>query len=218
MTTMAPRQISDRAALRSRISMTRERLRRAMSGDRELRDDLSAEERTEYRMVREELQADSDMDMDPRYAPLLQSLKDRLGPRRVYEVVFHPEKTLPDETTYPLSSDEAALLLAELLKGITENDRDITPPAAWTLERMIEDGLLPPTPHIGGGSLPRNAYFARHVVAAAYRRLFVPERPEVLKAEVAIAQRKLAPATAAYLKVLPDTDAQLIARALKQSR
>lgn len=154
---------------------------------------------------------------DPRYAPLLESLKDRLGSRRVYDVVFHPEKFLPGEMTYPLSSDEAALLLAELLAGITENDRDITPPAAWTLERMIEDGVLPPTPQIGGGSLPRNAYFARHVVAAAYRRLFVPERPEVLKAEVAIAQRRLAPATAAYLKVLPGTDPQLITRAVKQA-
>lgn len=82
---------------------------------------------------------------------------------------------------------------------------------------MIEDGVLPPTPQIGGGSLPRNAYFARHVVAAAYRRLFVPERPEVLKAEVAIAQRRLAPATAAYLKVLPGTDPQLITRAVKQA-
>lgn len=215
---MPSKQLSERAAVRSRVSMTRERLRRAMSGDRELRESLTAEERTEYRMVREELQADTDMDMDPRYAPLLESLKQRLGSRRVYEVVFHPEKFMPGEMTYPLSSDEAALLLAELLTGITESDREVTPPAAWTLERMIEDGVLPPTPQIGGGSLPRNAYFARHIVAAAYRRLFVPERPEVLKAEVAIAQRRLAPATAAYLKVLPGTDPRLITRAVTQVR
>ena len=209
---MAPKQLSERAALRSRISMTRERLRRAISGEIDPREDLSAEERAEYRKVREEIQADTDMDMDPRYASLLEALKDRLGSRRVYEIVFHPEKVLPDEVTYPLGKDEAALLLAELLKGI----KDVTPPAAWTLERMVEDALLPPAPQIGGGSLPRNAYFAHHIVAAAYRTLFVPERPEVLKAEVAIAQHKLAPTTATYLKVLPDTDSELISAAVEQ--
>ena len=214
---MASKRITERAALRSRISMTRERLRRAISGEIDPRDDLSPEERAEYRKVREEIQADTDMDMDLYYMPLLEALKDRVGSRRVYELVFQPEKLLPGEVTYPLSNDEAALLLAELLKGIKENDREVTPPAAWTLERMVEDGLLPPMPQIGGGSLPRNAYFARHIVAAAYRSLFVPERPEVLKAEVAIAQHKLAPATATYLKVLPDTDPQLITSAVEQA-
>jgi len=73
----------------------------------------------------------------------------------------------------PLGRDEAAALLAELLKGVGE----VAAPEAWTLERMVVEGLLPLTRQIGGGSLPRNAYFARHVVAAAYRTLFVPERP-----------------------------------------
>lgn len=215
---MTPKQITERAALRSRISMTRERLRRAISGELDPRADLSAEERVEYRKVREEIQADTDMDMDPRYAPLLEPLKDRLGPRRVYELVFHPEKVLPDEVTYPLSNDEAALLLAALLNGIKDDDREVTPPAAWTLERMVEDGLLPPTPQIGGGSLPRNAYFARHIVAAAYRALFIPEKTEVLKAEVAVARRQLSPATAAYLRVLEATDPQLIGLAATRLR
>lgn len=214
MTTMAKR-ISERAALRSRMSMTRERVRRALSGDLDPKKDLSTEERAEYRTVREEIKADTEMDLDPRYAPLLEALTDRLGSRRVHERVFHPEKTLPGEVTYPLDSHEAALLLGELLTGITEQGKGIASPAAWTLERMVDEGLLPPTPQIGGGSLPRNAYFARHIVAAAYRILFVPERPEVLKAEVAIAQHKLAPATATYLKVLPDTDPQLITSAVK---
>lgn len=208
------KQITPRAALRSRISMTRERLRRAISGELDPKEDLSVEERAEYRKVREEIKADTDMDLDPDYAPLLQALKDRLGARRVYELVFHPEKTLPGEVTYPLDNDEAALLLAELLKGQGE---DIAAPAAWTLERMVEEGLLPQTPQVGGGSLPRNAYFARHIAAAAYRILFVPERPEVLKAEAAIAQHRLAPATATYLKVLPGTDPQLIMSAVKQT-
>lgn len=215
MTAMA-KQISERAALRSRIAMTRERLRRAISGELDPREDLTPEERAEYRAVREEIQADTDMDMDPDYAPLLEALKERLGARRVYELVFHPEKVLADEVTYPLRNDEAAVLLAELLKGIKENGREVAPPAAWTLERMVEERLLPTTPQIGGGSLPRNAYFARHIVAAAYRSLFVPERPEVLKAEVAIAQHKLAPTTAAYMKVLPDTDPVLISSAVEE--
>jgi hypothetical protein len=95
------------------------------------------------------------------------------GDADVYQLVFHPEKVLPDEVTYPLGRDEAAALLAELLKGVGE----VAAPEAWTLERMVVEGLLPLTRQIGGGSLPRNAYFARHVVAAAYRTLFVPERP-----------------------------------------
>lgn len=213
---MAPmtKQLTQRAAQRSRVSMTRERLRRALSGDIDLREGLGPDERTEYHKVREEIQADTDMDMDPGYAPLLEALRRRIGARRVYEFVFHPERVLADGVTYPLSNDEAALVLAVLLKGLTQAGEEVVPPAAWTLERMVEDCLLPPTPQIGGGSLPRNAYFARHIVAAAYRTLFVPERPEVLKAEATIVRHKLAPATATYLKVLPDADLALISRAV----
>ena len=212
------KQITERAARRTRISMTGERLRRAISGDLDPREDLTAGERAEYRVVREEIQADLDMDLDPGYAPLLKAINERLGSRRVYELVFHPEKVLPDEVTYPLSNEEAALLLAELLKGAEQDGHQATPAAAWTLERMVEEGLLPPTPQIGGGSLPRNAYFARHIVAAAYRALFIPEKPEVLKAEVAVVRRQLSPETAAYLRVLEATDPQLIGLATSRLR
>lgn len=80
---MASEQITERAARRSRISMTKERMRRAISGEIDPREDLSAEERAEYRKVREEIQADTDMDMDLHYAPLLEALirRSRL-PRR----------------------------------------------------------------------------------------------------------------------------------------
>lgn len=211
MITTMTKRLTSRAALRSRISMTRERLRRALSGELDPKEDLNVDERAEYRKVREEIQADTDMDLDPDYAPLLQALRDRLGTRRVYELVFHPERTLPGEVTYPLDNAEAARLLTELLEGQGEG---ITAPAAHTLERMVEDGTLPQTPQVGGGSLPRNAYFARHIAAAAYRTLFVAERPEVLRAQAAIAQHRLAPATATYLKVLPGADPQLIMSAV----
>lgn len=151
------------------------------------------------------------MDLDPDFAPLLAALKKQIGERRVYEAVFHPEKVLPNEITYPLVKDEAAALLAHLFQG-----EKADAPEAWTLDRMLDDGLLPPALQIGGGSLPRNAYFARHIVAAAYRTLFVPERPEVLKAEAAVAQHKLSPETAAYLKILPNIDAQLVSRAVQR--
>lgn len=201
---MVTQQLSERAAERARISMTRDRLRRVMAGEI-AREELSSEERAEYRLVAEEIQADTDMDLDPAFGPLLTALKERLGARRVYEVVFHPEKTLPSEVTYPLVKDEAAALLAELLRG-----EDVNAPEAWTLDRMLEDDLLPAAPRVGGGSLPRSAYFARHIVAAAFRTLFVPEKREVLKAKAAVAQHQLEPATATYLKVLPGTDVRVI--------
>jgi len=210
MATTVTKQLSERAAQRARISMTRERVRRVMAG-KVAREELSDEERAAYRLIRAEHQADIDMDLDPAFAPLLAGLKGRLGARRVYELVFHPEKVLPNEVTYPLVKDEVALLLEELLRGAkTTVGEEARAPAAWTLERMLEEGLLPAAAQIGGGSLPRNAYFARHIVAAAYRALFVPEKPEVLKAEVAVAQHQLEPATATYLKVLPGTDVRLI--------
>lgn len=205
------KQLTERAAQRSRIAMTRERLRRAISGDLP-REELSDEERVEYRLVREEHQADLDMDMDPRFAPLLAALITRLGRRRVNELVFHPEKVLPDEVTYPLTKEEAATLLAELFRG-----ERVDAPQAWTLDRMVKEDLLPTTPQIGGGSLPRSAYFARHIVAAAYRTFFVPEKPEVLRAELAVARHELTPETAAYLKVLPGTDAELITAAVQEA-
>lgn len=208
-----PRSISERAAQVSRSSMTRARLRRSLN-DPEAFEQLTPEERMEQRVVREEIQADTDMDLDPAYSPLLRALNERLGRRRVYGLVFHPEQTLTGEVTYPLTNDEAASLLAELLEGEMDGGGTaVKPPEAWTLERMVEERLLPPTPRIGGGSLPRNAYFARHIVAASYRVLFVREKPEVLKAEATVARRELAPETAAYLKVLAGTDANLISAA-----
>lgn len=207
---MVTKQIRERAAQRVRISMTRERLQRVVAGEID-RQQLSEEERAELRRVREETQADTDMDLDPAYAPLLKALEERLGAHRVYDVVFHPEKVLEGEVTYPLVKDEAAALLTELLKG-----EGVSAPEAWTLDRMIKEDLLPAAPQIGGASLPRSAYFARHIVAAAYRTLFVAEKPEVLKAQVAIAQHELEPATASYLKVLPRTDARVIEMAQRR--
>lgn len=61
------------------------------------------------------------------------------------------------------------------------------------------------------------SWLARHIVAAAYRTLFVSEKPDVLKAELALARHKLTPTTA-YLRVLPDTDEQLIAAAVQEAR
>lgn len=201
---MVTKQISERAAQRARLSMTRQQLQRAIAGGVDP-EQLSENERAELRLVRQEHQADTDMDLDPAYKNALRALEDRLGARRVYNVLFHPEKFLADEVTYPLTNDEAALVLAELLKN-----ESVTAPGAWTLERMIKDDLLPAAPQIGGGSLPRNAYFARHVVAAAYRTLFVKEKPEALKAEVAVAQRQLEPATATYLRMLPNIDRRIV--------
>lgn len=211
------REISERAAAVARTSMTRDKLRRSLN-DSDAFALLTAEERVGYRTVREELQADLDMDLDPAYGPLLSAVKDRIGARRVYRIVFHPERVLADEVTYPLTRDEAASLLAELLHGLkSERGGPVDSPEAWTLDRMVKEGLLPQTPTIGGGSLPRHAFFARHVVAAAYRALFVSEKPEALKAQATVVRRAVSPQTAAYLRVLPHTDPRLITRAVQRT-
>ena len=197
-----PQQLSGRAVEIARLSMTRERLRRPLSDPGALAD-LSEDERREYRAVRREIQADLDMDQDPDFGPLLAALEEKLGQKRVYETVFHPERFLPGEVTYPISADEVAQVLKRLgIEGLE----------AWTIERLVDDGLLPPPPQAGGGSLPRNAYFARHVVAAAYRALFVSEKPSELEAEVRVARGEVPEATVAYLRALPRTDPAILSR------
>lgn len=197
-----PQQLSGRAVEIARLSMTRERLRRPLSDPGALAD-LSEDERREYRAVRREIQADLDMDQDPDFGPLLAALEEKLGQKRVYETVFHPERFLPNEVTYPISADEVAQVLKRLgVEGLE----------AWTIERLVDDGLLPPPPQAGGGSLPRNAYFARHVVAAAYRALFVSEKPSELEAEVRVARGEVPEATVAYLRALPRTDPAILSR------
>lgn len=198
------RVISGRVAERARLSMTRERLQRAIAGDIE-RAELSAEELADLRLIRQAIQADLDMDLDPAYKDALAALRERLGERRIYNILVRPEQVLPGEVTYPVTQEEAALLVGALLEGQT-----LKSPARWTLDRMAEDDLLPAVIYIGGGKLPRKGYFARDIVAAAYRTLFLDERPEVLKAELAIARRQLRHEAATYLKMLPEVDTQLV--------
>ena len=189
-------QITEAAARRSRIAMTRGRLRDA------LRDSLSSEERAEYQKVRAEIEADTDLDQDPVYAPLLQALIQKVGRRRAYEVLFTPERFLDGGTTYPLYNEEVERLLRAL-----GADCD-----ARTIERMVEDGVIPQPPQMGGGSLPRNAYFARHLLAAAYRALLVPEGREELRVEARVARGQVSPEAALLLRTLPGVNAAIFRR------
>lgn len=193
-------EISKRAAEQSRIAMTRSRLH-------EVRADplsLSDEERADYRKLRLEIQADTDLDDDPRYAPLLAALAQRVGRRLAYGAIFTPERLLPSGVTHPLYNAEVEQLLRAL--GAIENCD------ARTVERMVTDGVVPQPPQIGRGDLMRNAYFARHVLVIAYRVLFVPEDREDLRHDVRVASGQVSPQAVTLLRTLPSVDPRFLRR------
>lgn len=114
--------------------------------DVEVPDEFTAAERDEYRSIRLHHLADQDMDLSPAYAPLLRDLKDRLGHDRVNTVLWHPERFLPSEMTYPLDAAEARRVMIAL--GVAEAD--------LTMPMGASD----------------HGYYARDVVRAAHHSLF----------------------------------------------
>lgn len=194
MTTQAPDQVT--------IALTRAEARQALADPRA----LGSPERSEYRKVRAEYEADADLEADERYAVLLGALAEKLGRRRAHDAVFAPERVLGEEHTLPLFNQQVEELLRAL--GATTNSD------ARTIERMVrEDGVIPRPPLLGrGDELTRNAYFARHVLAILYRVFCVPEDREELRSAARIVTGGLSREAALLLETLPNASGALLQR------
>lgn len=182
------------------IALTRARMRQAVADARV----LTPEERAEYRKARTEFEADADLDADDRYAPLLAALVQKVGRRRAYEAVFTPEQMLGEGSTLPLYNSQVEELLRALGASAPYNAR--------TIERMVrEDGVVPKPPLLGRGEdLPRNAYFARHILAILYRVLCVPEDREGLRHAARVVTGGISREAVLLLRTLPGADAHTL--------
>ena len=198
--------ISERVAERVRVlPVRRSALDAAREGPAE-RQRLGRDEVAALDALLEELQADTDILLDDRYARMLERLEARFTRRRLAETVLRPDRVV--DRGYPLYAPEVAQLFEALE----------VPIASVTLDRWVERGLIPTPPRIGtGDQLSRNAYFARHVVDALYLKVVLGE-PEAVAGELRVLTGALPEEHAVYFERLPGVQRPLLARATQAHR
>ena len=190
-----------------RNSIRRSTLHQVQSEQRTL-GNLSPSEREAYERLADEIRADADLLSDPRYAQMISYLERTFSRRRLGAVVFHPERVV--KVSYPLYANEVAQLLAEL--GLSVQGK--------TIERWVERGLVPTPQSIGSGALPRNAYFARHVIDILFLKqvLAANDTMEAIAAELRVLTGALAEEDAVYFRGLPAVNPAMLKRASTRGR
>lgn len=195
-------ELHEHATAVTRLEVRRGQLRELLDHPEQVAR-LAPAERAAYDQLTDELQADLDMRQDARYGELLAAVEAQFGRALVFKTLFHPESVLEDEVGYPLYASEVAVLLQRF--GIEVDER--------TVNRLVSSGQVPATPVIGTGAQVRNAFFARHVLDIVFLRAILRRRPEVLSAELAMAQGMLDPQVSTYLSALPGVDPRILSRA-----
>ena len=167
---------------------------------------LSGETLANLKILRGQLQADLDLEDDPRCAMMLTTLRERLKPRLLSKALYDPSG-LSGSRAYPLYSSEMAALCSNF--GIHV--------LAKTIERLAIDGLISPPLLIGDSSLPRPAYFARHLLEILYGQVVLNLTPGQAKSYLDILSGRIDAATLLYLSGIPGVSPALV-EAFRQAR
>jgi hypothetical protein len=154
-----------------------------------------------------QLQDDLDMEDDPRFGPMLGALRKGhlLHGHLLVKALWRPS-ALPGGRPYPLYASEVSLLTDLLGHNVP----------AKTIERLALDGLISPPVLIGDSTLPRAAYFARHVVEILYEQVVLGLSPVRAKAYLDVFTGRLDEGTLLYLSGLEDVDPAMV-QAVRQA-
>jgi len=150
--------------------------------------------------LRDELQADIDLEDDPRYAAMFAAVQHRLGTTDLRQALYRPESILRSKRGFPLYGRELSELSSAL--GVSVH--------AKTIERMAADGLLSPSLKLGSRQLARPIYFARHLIEVLFEQLMVDLKPERQRAYLAVLAGRLTEAERLYFSGLPGVRRDLL--------